>query len=236
MRIGIMQPYFFPYVGYFSLIRATDFWSVFDDVQFIRHGWIERNRMLNSKNEWHYIRVPLVKGPRSQSIKDTLIRKDEPWQEMMLAQLTCYKKKAPYYDATIDLLRQVILHPWEDISSLNVAAMKAVCDYVGMPFRYELFSKANVSIPQGEINAGEWALHIAKHYNASVYINPTGGMDLFDPAQYAANGIEIKFLKNNLVPYIQRIGRFEAGLSILDVLMFNSPEETLRLIDDYQFV
>jgi len=231
-----MQPYFFPYVGYFSLIRATDFWVVFDEVQFIRHGWIERNRVLNSADGWQYIKVPLVKASRDTTIKDTKIRVDENWQQTILAQLTCYKRKAPYYSQVIELLNHIFAINHPDITSLNVAAIQGVCAYLDIPFRHEVYSKSGVNVA-GQVTApGEWALYIAKHYGAATYINPYGGEEIFDKQKYRDHGIEIKFLKNNLVPYNQPRTPFEPGLSIVDVLMFNSAKETVNLIDNYQFI
>ena len=88
-----MQPYFFPYLGYFSLIKATNNWIVIDSVQFIRHGWIERNRIFNPQSDWQYIKVPLVKHSRNTLIKNIKIRKEENWKQKIFAQLMCYKKK-----------------------------------------------------------------------------------------------------------------------------------------------
>lgn len=233
MRIGIMQPYFFPYLGYFSLIRATDLWVVFDEAQFIRHGWIERNRIMNTDGSWQYIKVPLVKGPRTQKIKDTHIRNDELWQDKILAQLTCYKRKAPYYESVIDLIRQVIFRDCKSISDLNVCCLQSVCEFLNMEFKFNIFSESEIHIPEGVVPPGEWALHIANHYNSSIYINPPGGKNIFDESVYHSHGIQIQFIQNNLRPYVQRTGNFEPGLSIIDVLMFNTPDETISLIDDY---
>lgn len=94
MKLGIMQPYFFPYLGYFSLIKHTDRFILFDTVQFIRHGWIERNRILKPNEGWQYIQVPLIKDKgRDTVIKDVKIRNTENWQQKIIAQLQHYKKK-----------------------------------------------------------------------------------------------------------------------------------------------
>lgn len=202
MKIGIMQPYFLPYLGYFSLIKATDFWVVFDEVQFIRHGWVERNRVLNSSDGWQYIKVPLVKAPRETKIKDTKIR-NEDWTSKILAQLTCYKRKAPYYNDVIDLLNRIFQMDTDDITTLNTAALKEICSYLGLPFNYRVFSQSGIVI-EGDISPGEWALNISRHFKADEYINPYGGEEIFDKQQYAGAGIKIRFLQNNLTPYNQR--------------------------------
>lgn len=230
-----MQPYFFPYIGYFSLIKATDFWVVFDNVQFIRHGWIERNRVLNSADGWQYIKVPLVKASRQNLIKDTYIRFDENWESKILSQLTCYKKKAPYYNQVINLLKQVFEEKNKDITSLNILSLKKVCEYIGMEFNYDVFSETEMDFSNTVKEPGDWALQISKYYKASTYINPHGGIDIFDKEKFKKEGISIKFLKNNLDTYSQRNERFEPGLSIIDVLMFNSPMEVQELIESYKF-
>ncbi|GAA4976103.1 WbqC family protein [Algibacter aquimarinus] len=235
MKIGIMQPYLFPYIGYFSLIRATDIWVVFDGVQFIRHGWIERNRVLNSNNGWQYIKVPLVKTSRKNLIKDTYIRSDENWESKILAQLTCYKKKAPYYKQVIQLLEQVFDEKKSNITSLNVLALKKVCKYIGISFNYNIYSETKMNLSDQIKVPGDWALQISKYYNAKVYINPYGGIDIFNKEIYRKEEIDIKFLKNDLKSYDQKRSYFEPGLSIIDVLMFNAPEEALNLIESYKF-
>jgi len=107
MKLAIMQPYFFLYLGYFSLIKHTDKFILFDIVQFIRHGWIERNRILKPSEGWQYFRVPLQKHPRETKIKDILIDNDQAWKEIILAQLQHYKKSAPYYLNVIGILNKV---------------------------------------------------------------------------------------------------------------------------------
>ena len=97
MKLGIMQPYFFPYIGYFSLIKHTDDFILLDTVQFIRHGWIERNRILKPSDGWQYIMVPLKKHSRETLIKNIEINNEQQWKEKILAQLQHYKKQAPYF-------------------------------------------------------------------------------------------------------------------------------------------
>ncbi len=95
MKLAIMQPYFLPYLGYFALIKHTDKFIVFDTPQYIRHGWIERNRILKPSEGWQYINVPLEKRPRDIAIKDLRIRQNDDWRRKILAQLEHYKKRLP---------------------------------------------------------------------------------------------------------------------------------------------
>jgi hypothetical protein len=134
----------------------------------------------------------------------------------------------------IDLLASVFKQKYPDITSLNVNALNAVCDYLQIPFKYEIFSTMGVDFSNLVKAPGDWALHISKYYQASEYINPYGGEEIFDKAQYKEARIEIKFLKNNLLSYNQHREKFEPGLSIIDVMMFNSPAEVSGLIDSYE--
>ena len=101
MKLGIMQPYFFPYIGYISLVKHTDEFILFDTVQFIKHGWIERNRILKPTGGWQYISVPLEKHSLSTLIMDTKIRNNDDWKAKILNQLVHYKRRAPYKKETI---------------------------------------------------------------------------------------------------------------------------------------
>ncbi len=102
MTLGINQPYFLPYLGYFSLINLVDEFILFDTVQFIRHGWIERNRILKPGFGWQYVSVPLIKAKRETIIKDMLINNEIAWQDKLIAQLIHYKKRAPYFNIVIE--------------------------------------------------------------------------------------------------------------------------------------
>jgi len=233
MKIGIMQPYFFPYLGYFSLIKHTDRFILFDPVQFIKHGWIERNRILK-QGGWTYVAVPLQKHTRETIIKDILIR-PENWQDKLLAQMTFYKKRAPFYNQTLDVVKQGISCSATDITQLNAHVLQTVCDYLGINFKAEIFSKMQLEI-EAPTAPDEWALNICKALgNVDSYWNPPGGITFFDRDKYQKAGINLVFQKINLQPYSQRglADAFVPGLSIIDVMMFNSPEEINKMLDNY---
>ena len=236
MVLGIMQPYFMPYLGYFSLIKHTDNFILFDTVQFIRHGWIERNRILKPDEGWQYIQVPLIKAQgRATLIKDVLINNAENWQNKVLAQIQHYKKKAPYYYKVVNLLNTLFSDEYKDISSLNRASLQIVCDYLGFQRDLPVFSEMGVAIEPANA-PDEWALNICKALGADSYINPIGGTEFFDRAKYSNAGIDISFQKMELLEYEQKRTSFEPGLSIIDVLMFNTPEETNKLLDAFTLI
>ena len=230
-----MQPYFLPYLGHFNLINAVDKWIVFDEVQFIKHGWIERNRVLNSKNEWSYIKVPLKKYNRDTLIKNIQINSVENWKNKILAQLTSYKKKAPYYKQVIDFLNEAFEYDSNSIVQLNSHLLNKTCDYLGITFDYQILSEMNLKIDPIE-GPGDWALNISKALNADIYINPVDGREIFDKEKFIKHNIKLKFIKPVLSDYVQRIGRFEKGLSIIDVMMFNDKESLKQIINEYEII
>lgn len=228
-----MQPYFFPYIGYYSLIKHTDEWIVFDEVQFIRHGWIERNRILKPGEGWQYVGVPLEKHGRDTLIKEVKVRQED-WQQKLLRQLEHYKK-APYYQQAIEVIREAISIETDNITVLDTNILKVTCDYLQIPFNFKIFSEMNLQIDE-VTDAGEWALNISKSYGATTYINPPGGKEIFDPSKFQSAKIDLKFLIIKLDTYPQRRKSFEAGLSIIDVMMFNDPVTINKMLDQIEFV
>lgn len=236
MKVAIMQPYFFPYMGYFSLIKHTDMFIILDTVQFIYHGWIERNRVINPNQGFSYIKVPIINKSRNTLIQDIKINNADYWKDKLLAQLQHYKKRAPYYYKTIELLGELFEKDYSDIVSLNSAAILAVCKYLDIDIDMHVFSNMNLVI-QEPSSPDEWALNICKGLgNVNEYWNPPGGKSFFDISKYNRDGIEVKFQKIMLQEYNQGRSIFEEGLSIIDVLMFNSIERINLMLDRYEFI
>ena len=229
-----MQPYFFPYIGYFQLINAVDRFILLDTVQFIRHGWIERNRVLKQNENWLYIKTPLKKHSRNTLIQDIEI-KDENWQNKLLAQLQSYKKKAPFYYKVIELLNLIFEIKCNTITQLNYRSLKSICSYLGINTPISIFSEMDLQIDT-ITDAGDWALNISKTMNAHTYINPVAGQDIFDKMKFVSNNIKINFLQSNDINYNQKRNQFEANLSIIDVMMFNSPEEIKEMLNKYTLI
>jgi hypothetical protein len=235
MKLAIMQPYFFPYIGYFSLIKSADKWIVFDSVQFIRHGWIERNRILKPDEGWQYIKVPLLKHSRETLIKDVRINNHEDWKKRLFRQLEHYRKKALYYNDVVLFLEDALNIATDSIVSLNTHLLSRVCSYLDIRFNHEIFSEMAMEINQVD-HPGDWALHISKALGASKYINPGGGKNLFDKNKFHESSIDLKILKTNLQEYSQNRTAFESGLSIIDVMMFNSKEAIHQMLDQYELI
>ena len=183
MKVAIMQPYFFPYIGYFSLIKHTDKFILLDTVQYIYHGWIERNRILKPNNGWQYVKVPLLAHSRSTRIHEIQIQTESNWRRRIVAQLQHYKKFAPYYRDVIHLC-ECLIDSESSIVSLNLMAMRAVLEYLNIEKQIEVFSQMGLSIVTPTF-PDEWALNICKaHGNVDEYWNPLGGKAFFDRSKY----------------------------------------------------
>ena len=233
MKLGIMQPYFFPYLGYFSLIKYVDKWIIFDTVQYIRKGWINRNRIIDPKGGWQYIIIPIRTTSRDTLIKDAYISGNQNWRESLRGKLTVYKKRAPYYNDVMKLIDEVIVKDINKISKLNEVALEKVCNYLDINFSYEVFSQMNLEI-ENATDPGEWALNISKAMKAKVYTNLIGGKAIFGKQKFEKENIKLEFLNINIEPYNQGGKNFEHGLSIIDVLMFNSKERVNEFLDNYE--
>nr|WP_217425135.1 WbqC family protein [Flavobacterium sp. 7E] len=231
-----MQPYFAPYIGYISLIKHTDLFILLDGVQFIRHGWIERNRILNQDEGWIYIKVPLEKFSRETLIIDVKINNSTNWKNKILAQLVPYKKKAPYYFKVLNLLNNVFKNDYESIVILNRTMLKEIINYLGFSKDLPIFSEMVLNIEKPTAS-DEWALNVCKVLGDNInYVNPIGGKNFFDSEKYSKNGIQINFQKMILDSYDQKRDSFEPGLSIIDVMMFNSPDEINVMLDNYELI
>jgi len=236
MKLGIMQPYFFPYIGYFSLIANTDRFILFDPVQFITHGWIERNRVLKPQEGWQYISVALQKHHQKTCIADIKINHKIDWRGRILRQIEHYKKRAPYYAEVVQVFQDAVNIETESITKLNEYALKTVCKYLSIETPIEIFSEMDLQI--GEVSsADEWALEICRAVpEADSYLNPEGGLAFFDRDKYDQAGIHIDFQKMNLQEYSQRRKAFEPGLSIIDVMMFNPPAKIHEMLEDFELL
>jgi hypothetical protein len=232
-QIAIMQPYFFPYLGYFQLINVVDRFILFDTPQFIRHGWIERNQILKPNGETLYIKVPLKKHARTITIKEIEINNSQNWKEKIFAQLVPYKRKAPYYRVTLALLQEALSIETNNIVELNKKILITICQYLGINTRIDIWSDMNVNI--APVNApDEWALNICKSLKIQNYINPIGGKHFFDVDKFANENVKISFLSFNPRPYVQMTNQFVPFLSILDVLMFNSREDVCLMLNEFK--
>jgi len=237
MKLAVMQPYAFPYIGYFQLINYVDKWVVFDDTQYISKGWINRNRILHPdiKKEWQYFTVPVKKHSRECRINHVEINDDIEWRNEFIGKLTSYKKKAPFYAETVEFIDECISFKCSALSKWVTHTLKSTCDHLGIPFDYSVFSQMEVNTDNIQ-HAGQWALEIADAMDADEYVNPPGGYSIFNENEFLSRNIELQFLKPELTAYVQRRGGFVPGLSIVDVMMWNDKDRIREMLEDYEIV
>jgi len=234
MILGIMQPYFFPYLGYFDHINVCDHWVVFDTAQYIRHGYVNRNRILHpakqSGKEWQWIVAPVQKHSRNIAIKDVQVAEGNDWKTRIIGQLGHYKNRAfKNYVGTVSFVEECLYTENISLAELNVRIMENVCRKLGIRFEYSIFSKMDLKI-ESVNNAGEWALRIAEAMGADEYVNPSGGKNLFDPEKFRKIGCKLTIRDPEVFVYETSDYPFVPHLSIIDVLMWNSVDDIVAFL------
>ena len=234
MRIAIMQPYIFPYIVYFQLIMAVNRFIVYDDVTFIKQGWINRNRIL-AKDAPLFFTIPLSGVSSYKIIRDVSINKAlyAGWRNKFFKTLDQYYRKAPHYKQVLPIIKDVFYDEPRQISVLAIRSIKAVCSYLAIST--ELVETA-INYRNSHLKAEDRVIDICCQENAQVYVNVAGGKKLYSHENFRKNGIELKFLKSGDICYKQFEYPFVPWLSIIDVMMFNSPETIHQIVNQYELV
>lgn len=230
MRLGIMQPYFFPYLGHFALIASVDQWIVFDVTQYTPKTWMNRNRILHPKSGAMYVTVPLANSSNSIKTWEAKVLDPAEAKKSIIGKLSHYKKRAPYYDQVNNIVNQTFKNSADDtLVGLNVSALNAVCEYLNISFQHQICSKLSLEYPES-LGPGEWAPYICHQLGATEYVNPIGGKDLFNASTFRESGVALYFAEFEEFKYPTPSYSYEPNLSILDVMMWNSPEAILAAI------
>ncbi|TVR84857.1 MAG: hypothetical protein EA412_00120 [Chitinophagaceae bacterium] len=223
MKVAIMQPYFFPYIGYFQLINKVDTFVFFDDVNFIKRGWINRNRILIDGNP-HLITIPLVGASQNKLINEIPVVNNPVWKKKLLTKIEHAYSKCTNFNIVFPLIHELISSNYQLISDYAVASIEMVAEYIGLDTSFEVSSKKYGDI----IGNGEFRIiDICKELEADTYFNMAGGKELYDHKNFINEGIDLVFVEPKLKSYNQaNFDGFEAGLSIID-LLFNVNREDL---------
>jgi hypothetical protein len=238
-KLAAMQPYFFPYLGYLQLMSTVDCWVIFDTPQYIRHGWVNRNRVLSpSKAGWKYIRIPLVKASRRTPIREMKIADTRvDWKTELTRILAYYQQlRAPFYEETMDFVATATRSTSTWLSEVLIETLDATVSHLGIEMKNQSIFSQLPGLPIEADHAGQWALKICQRLGATTYINLPGGRSIFQAEEFQAGGVELQFLDPVLSRYHQGSGPFLEGLSILDVLMWNGAEATSQLVNRYSIV
>ena len=226
MKIAIMQPYFFPYLGYFQLINAVDIFVFLDDVNYINRGWINRNRILNN-GEPYFLTLNLFNVSQNRLINEISCGNNKG--KILKTLQHCYGK-APEFKNIFPVLQEILQNSETNLAKFVANSIKLISTYVGINKSF-LFSsnihKDNVLKGQNKI------IDICKRLNATTYINAIGGTKLYSYEDFKTNGIELFFIKSEEISYKQFSNQFIPDLSIIDVMMFNSKDSIIKMLVDY---
>ena len=229
MRLGIMQPYFFPYLGYWQLLANVDKYVVYDDVTYIKGGWINRNNFLINGQK-NLLTMRLEKASSYTLIKDIAIKDDFV---KFLKTIEMGYKKAPFFEDIFRLLKDICQCPDKKLGQFLFNSHIKICEYLGIDTELILSSSFEKHM---ELKGKDKVISICKQLGADEYINAIGGQELYDKKEFAENGIRLNFLHANLREYRQLKNEFVAGLSIIDIMMFNSKEEIKEMLNDFNLV
>ncbi|MCB2312383.1 WbqC family protein [Clostridium tagluense] len=233
MKVGIMQPYLFPYIGYFQTINAVDKYVIYDDVQFIKGGWINRNRLLiNGKASM--VTLKIKKEDFKLNINEIfLVDNFEYENNKVLKSIELVYSRAPYFSNTIDVIREILTYKDKNLSKFIINSIVEICKFLDVNTELIISSQLKKDT---SLKAEEKVIHINEILGSDTYINAIGGMELYSKDKFKEQGIDLFFVKMKEIKYKQFNGDFIPNLSIIDVLMFNSKEEVKRLLSEYELV
>lgn len=226
MKVSIMQPYIFPWIGYFQLISQSDIFVLYDDANYIKQGYINRNSLLcNGQVRRFTLQVP---GASSFRRIGELTFSDQMTKIVKtIAQSYC---KAPYFSSVMPLVEKVLLQPNRDITFCCQLAIESIFDYLGL--NLTILRSSSLSYDRHE-SAENKVIGMCHDLGASVYVNNLGGQHLYNANHFAQRGITLRFLEGRNMPYYQGIDTFVPNLSIIDVLMHCAPEQVRRALATY---
>ncbi len=230
--VAVMQPYLFPYLGYFQLIREADVFVFYDDVDFITRGWINRNRILINGDS-DIFTVPCSNASQNKKIEDVLV--SNQWHpEKLLKKVKLTYANAGHFDAAFPTVETVIEEAGDQISVLAENSVRKVANYLNLDV--DFYRSSDLPVDQS-LGRAERLIELTKYFGASTYVNMEGGKDLYDKPTFADREITLHFLSPNLPEYEQYTaenGTFHSGLSIIDVMMNVEPSRTREMLDTYQ--
>lgn len=232
--VAVMQPYVFPYLGYYQLVHAADHFVFYDDVQFMKGGWVNRNRISNQGQPLVFT-IPASGVSSTARIMDISCGVNEKFQKKFLRQLEQEYRKAPYLEPVLDLVGKTLSGPHEgNMSKLAIASVRNVFAYLDIPLRDYVSS---ISHPRVEgLKGAERVISVTKALGGTEYINLPGGVDLYSEAQFADAGITLRFIRDVSPAYAQFKHPFLPRLSMIDVMMHNSPDRLRDMLGQAEFL
>lgn len=228
-----MQPYFFPYLGYFQLINSVDKFVFLDDVNYINKGWINRNRLLINKNV-QYFTVPLKSPSQHVKINQTQVSEQPAkWQDKLILTVKSSYAKAPYRDVGLDILASALSKSREGIADVARSSVISICQYLKLK---TLIGETSAVYNNSHLKGEERIIDICLKEKTKLYINAIGGMELYKNDHFEKAGLQLKFIKGSLPAYRQLNTEFLPGLSMLEIVMCCSQDEILEMLSKYELL
>lgn len=232
MKLAIMQPYFFPYIGYFQLVHSVDKFIIYDDVNFIKKGWINRNNILLN-GEKHTFTLPLKKVSQNKKINEIELSDDTKSKNKILQTIEHGYKKAPNYLLVLPLIEEILNHPNANLSSFLYHSIKSICKY--LEINTEIIPSSSIYNNQ-TLSGPDRIVSICQKEDCTTYINAIGGKELYNSLHFNELGIELKFLKTKEFSYLQIGDNFTSHLSIIDNLMFQNRQDLMDSLNQFELI
>lgn len=233
MKVAIMQPYIFPYIGYFQLINAVDKFVVHDDVQYIQRGWINRNRILMNGKDALFT-LPIKKSAVETPINEMFFAEGISKEKAkVLSQIQNSYRKSPHFREVFPVIEAILKNSEENISLFITQQLKDICSFLEIKTPFVLSSELAI---KNELKGEERVIEINKVLDSTHYINPIGGLELYHQERFSAENLKLNFIKTKPTQYSQFSNDFIPYLSIIDVMMFNSVAEIKNLLDDFDLI
>ncbi|MFZ9033612.1 MAG: WbqC family protein [Anaerohalosphaeraceae bacterium] len=233
MKIGIMQPYLFPYIGYYQLINAVDLFVIYDNIQFTKKGWLNRNRILSSGRDKLFT-LPLKKDSDFLNVCERSIANSYPKdRDRLIHRIHNAYHQSPMYDRVFPVIESCFFCKDVNLFRFLLNSIVTVTDY--LQIKTEILISSEIDIDHS-LKGQDKVLSICKKLGGTFYLNPIGGIELYNKTVFKQSGIELAFLKTLDIIYPQLGNAFVPNLSIIDVMMFNSPEKINDYLKMYQLV
>ena len=232
MKVSIMQPYFFPYIGYFQLIANSDVFVIYDDVNFIKKGWINRNNILVN-NTPYLFSMPLQNVSQNKLINEIFITDLDKWKTDLLKTISSSYKKAPFYQDVYPLIEKIISFDELNLAIYIQNSIQNLCAYLNINTKLIMSSEI---VKNNGLKGENKIIDICLQLGATQYINAIGGIELYTQENFQVKNIDLKFIKSENILYQQFKNEFKPWLSIIDVIMFNSVEDTKMLLNKFELI
>lgn len=232
MKVGIMQPYFLPYIGYWQLMNAVDKYVIFDDVTFIKGGWINRNKILLN-GEPKYFNLPVIGASSFKLINMISVNNNEKLIAKNLRVIEAAYKKAPYYTEGYQLMKKILNCGRDNLVAYILESFEIICDYIDIKTEFVISSSLKKDC---NLKGQKKVLDICRLLNADEYYNAIGGQKLYSFSEFRKSNISLKFLKTEPIYYRQFENNFQSNLSIIDVIMFNPKNVICQMLEKYNFI